>query len=368
MSAASNVLAAAIREVAGATNTNCKNGHVTGVELGRGEQGIAYKMVRNKTGANVSKSHVMKVSLLPTAAVRRAWENEARLSKALGMASIGPEIYDSWYCRGKGYILMQRMLTDLRHYSDARGPVSEPVYDEYGEKIGYKDHLNRVPVKVLRDYVDKLEILIGADYIHFDNHPGNLGIVESEDGSEEGILFDFGFTRKVGGMTPADKYNALAFSLGQIIEHMPRAELDTNYIFKLIVSIDKGTYEFGSLEPTATAADIAAFRAFYKIPDADLAKEAALKISVPAGVNRSLYVGAKLYNYFLNMPDDMKYEWKSYETIYKIRQNKAIAGSGVGATLAQAAYGGSGAAAGAASGGTRGRGCTRRRVTRRHRR
>lgn len=364
MSVVENVLTAAIREVPGATNKNCKNGHVMGEELGRGEQGIAYKMVRDKTGANVSKTHVMKVSLLPTATAKGAWEDEARLSKVLGMAGIGPEIYDFWYCRTKGYILMQRMLTDLRHY----GGVGETDYNEYGQQVGYKDHLNRVPIKILRDYVNKLEILIGANYLHFDNHPGNLGIVESEDGSEEGILFDFGFTREVDGMTPADKYNALAFSLGQIIEHMPRAEQDTNYIFKLIVSIDKGTYEFGSLKPTATAADIAAFRAFYKIPDADLGKEAALKISAPADVNRSLYVGAKLYNYFLNMPDDMKYDWKSYGTIYEIRQNKAIARAGAGATLAQAAYGGSGAGAGAASGRTRRRGGARRRVTRRHRR
>jgi hypothetical protein len=362
-----NLLAAAVREEAAGTNDGCKIGYVTRAELGRGEQGVAFSMNRNATGRNISTTHVLKISELGTPAVRRTWEGEAKLSQVLGMAEIGPVIYDFWTCRGKGYILMQRMVGDLRHFRDAAGPISEKVTDADGDTIGNIDHLNRVPESILRDYVNKLETLIGANYIHFDNHPGNLGLILTEDGNTGGILFDFGFTRKVEGMSHADKYNALAFSIGQILEHMPKAELDSNYLFKILVSIDKGTYVFGSLEPNVTAADIAAFRTYYRIPAASLATDFTSEIREPAGAKRPLYVGAKLYNYYLNMTDATKYDWPSYNTIYKIRQGKPIPAAKATATERNAPYPAAGAAGAAAAGPARGTG-TRKRGGRRGRR
>jgi hypothetical protein len=271
------------------------------------------------------------------------------------MVEIGPEIYDFWTCRGKGYILMQRMISDLRGFRDRLGPISDKIKDpETGETIANIDHLNRVPETILRDYVKQLEIMIAADYIHFDNHPGNLGLISKEDGSIGGILFDFGFTRKVEGMSHADKYNALAFSIGQILEHMPLAELDSNYLFKILVSIDKGTYDFRSLEPAVTDADIRAFREYYRIPAGSIAVDITPEIRTPAGLNRQLYIGAKLYNYYFNLPDDIRYSWPSYfNTIYKIRQGRAIPAMKASATERAAPYpaaAGYAAAAGAATG------------------
>jgi hypothetical protein len=326
-----SILATKVRNEVAGDEMGCKLGYITRRELGRGEQGVAYSMNKNASGRNISRTHVLKISVLGSPKVRRLWENEAKLSKALGLAGIGPEIFDFWVCRGKGYILMQKMKSDLRHYIGADGkPIS--LKSKSGNSI---DHLNQVPEPILRDYVDKLEKMIGADYVHFDNHPGNLGIIENDDGEEEGILFDFGFTRKVDGMTHPDKYNALAFSIGQILEHMPVHELDSNYLFKILVSIDKGTYVYGSLIHNVTDADIAAFRAYYKIPDASFGFDFTPHIASPDGLNRSLYVGAKLYNYFLNISDkDKAYnKWVPYGIIYDIRQNKKIPDALESATL-----------------------------------
>ncbi len=347
------MLASAVREEAASSNEGCKIGYITTAELGRGEQGVAFAMNKNASGRNISATHVLKISTLGSPSVKRAWEAEAKLSQVLGVANIGPIIYDFWTCRNKGYILMQKMIGDLRHYRDARGQIADKIVDRStGETLGYVDHLNRVPEAILRNYVDKLEVLIGADYLHFDNHPGNLGLVPNETGMQEGILFDFGFTKKVLGMSKPDKLNALAFSIGQILEHMPLAELDSNYLFKILVSIDKGTYEYGSLEPNVSAADIAAFRAYYRIPAASLDADLTPEIREPAGLNRPLYVGAKLYNYYLNMPDDVRYEWPSYGTIYKIRQGKAIPAAKASATERQPAYPAVAAAGSAAAGRT----------------
>lgn len=349
-----------VREEAARTDEGCKIGYKTKKELGRGEQGVAYSMNKNASGRNISETHVLKISALgSTHTVRRAWEAEAELSKILGETGLGPQIYDFWVCRGKGYILMQKMLGDLRHYKDSEGAISEKIIDKAtGETLFNVDHLNRVPMPILRNYVGKLESMIDAGYVHFDNHPGNLGIVINVDGDMEGILFDFGFTRKVDGMTMADKYNALAFSIGQILEHMPTEELDTNYLFKILVSIDKGSYEFRSLEPNVSAADIAAFRAYYKIPAGSLGVDLTPNIKTPAGYNRPLYVGAKLYNYFLNMSSYEKYAWGSYGPIYLIRQGKAIPAMKASATIRSPEYpaiGATGAAVAAPTAATTGR-------------
>jgi hypothetical protein len=137
---------------------------------------------------------------------------------------------------------------------------------------------------------------------------------------------------------------------------MPFEELDDNYLFKILVSIDKGTYEFGSLEPNVSVADIAAFRAYYTTPVASFETDVSSSIRPPAGQNRPLYVGAKLYNYFLNIPGSVKYIWPAYDIIYKIRQTKAIPAAKASATerkpeypaAAAAAAPGAGAAAAAA--------------------
>jgi len=52
-------------------------------------------------------------------------------------------------------------------------------------------------------------------------------------------------------------------------------------------------------------------------------------------LNRSLYVGSKLYNYFLNISDkDKAYnKWTPYGIIYDIRQNKKIPDALESATL-----------------------------------
>lgn len=350
MSVVETVLREPIRVLKSRSDEGCKDGHVTEKELGRGEQGIAYAMMHNKTGKNVSRTHVLKQSMFTEPDSNSKWESEAKLSKLLGIANLGPIIYDYWICKGSGYILMERMANVVRGMRDEEG---RPAYEK--SKAGNDiDHLDRVPESILRDFVDKLEIMIGAGYIHFDNHPGNLGVRLTKEGELEGLLFDFGYTREVPDMTNEDKYNALQFSIAQILEHMPTPDLYDNYLFKILVSIDKGTYIYGSLVPSATDADIAAFRSYYTLSNlkVDFDTDITPLIAAPRGYNRDLYVGAKLYNYFFNLPKrPLKYDWPSYSAIYAIRQNLPIPPAVRGASYHNLAYPAAAAAAGSGAGG-----------------
>jgi hypothetical protein len=305
--------------------SECESGYTKGDVLGAGEQGTAYALVRNADGRNIRSTHVMKISDISNDEEgrnrRSVWIDEACLSKVLGDLGLGPKIYDSWICKSDGYIIMQRMQTDLRHYTVGRARIGEKT--ALGENV---DHIGRAPESILKDYVLLLERMIDAGYIHNDNHPGNLGIIKVGR-SDRGILFDFGFTRERKDMTDADKMNALGFSLGQIIEHTPRDELATNYIYKIMTSIEKGTYVWGSGAVSVSPDDIATFDAYYGSAFTDYKK-----IKTPIGLMRDLYLGFKLYNYLLQHDRADRYELPYYGTIYDIRTNTPIEDESRGAT------------------------------------
>lgn len=303
--------AAAVEEVRG----NCLKGFGKGDELGRGEQGIAYGMIRNSTGKNISKTHVLKVSKLPDAPTKAAWIKEARLSKMLGQEGIGPIIHDFWVCGKDGYIVMQRMAHDLRKVANAAG---RPL----GEKgpTGYNiDHISYCPERILKEYIALLEKMIDMGYLHFDNHPGNLGIVTGADRQPHAILFDFGFTVHRPGMTNDDKMNALGFAIGQMVEHTPIVELHGTYLYNMLLSVAQGTYEWGSRTPGEIDED--EFVAKYQIKDN---RSVIKSIVTPAGVMSDLYIGFELYKYFITIPQPTRYDWPDYDHIYTIRRSEPL--------------------------------------------
>jgi hypothetical protein len=304
---------------------NCKRGYVADKVLGAGEQGIAYEVTRNDKGVNARARLVLKVSSLvgenaaKTTEKLVAWKNEAHISYTLGQAGIGPKIYKAWTCDKeglKGYIIMERMISDLRGYKES----SEKIVYPDGTKE-YIEHINRVPEDIQRDFLSGLESMIDMGFIHMDNHPGNLGIVISG-GREKGILFDFGFTQKRADLVHPDaKRMALGFSVAQIIEQMPLAERQTNFLFKILVAIEQKKYVWGSGSVPATV-NLEEFAAKYTSASSRLRYINAE--AVPAGVPKDIYVGFRLYCYLLMLDRQPMFSRKTnYGKVYDIRQGIA---------------------------------------------
>lgn len=284
---------------------DCAQGYSLNTELGHGEQGVAYAVgphqVLKTTPFKPSvRTHASKVT-----ANANNWAAEACITEYMGTLGIGPHIFRKWVCDNTGYLIMQRMKTDLRHM--------------IGEKRGGNviDHIGLCPLPIQQDYVRLLERMIDSGYIHMDNHPGNLGITTGLDGVDHGMLFDFGFTIRRSWVSPADKLYALGFSLGQIIEHTPLAEVRDSYIFNLIMSIAQGTYVWGSLTPGAVR-----IRSFYAEFDSPSNTSA---LSIPNGVSRDMYLGFRMYCRILRKEVDERYEMPNLDKVYAIRQSKPFA-------------------------------------------
>jgi hypothetical protein len=292
----------------------CKRGYKTGAVLGSGEQGTAYVVDKNDTGANAADRLVMKVSNLKADQVE-PWKNEAIISNTLGEAGIGPKIFKAWICDQKGYIIMEKMESDLRHYPEA-------AVKKIGEdgKPYYIDHINKVPETIQKDYLKGLENMIDMGYVHMDNHPGNLGIVRTADGRQKGILFDFGFTQHRRDITSMNaKLMALGFSVAQIIEQMPLAERKTNFLYKVFIAIAQNKYVWGS--GSFAGADVTKFTREYKATDEKF--DAITAEPVPADVPRDIYIGFRLYCFLLPQSNADMFDRTNYERVYKIRQGQS---------------------------------------------
>lgn len=277
-----------------------------GKELGRGEQGVVFNIEDDAR-------HVLKITPLKDAATEAKWLDESCISEILGKASIGPSITQFWICEDKekrsGFIVMQR-IKDIRKVIDK-------------EKTGI-DHISLCPPSILMDYVHKLEAMIDMGYIHMDNHPGNLGF--TEDGT--GILFDFGFTIRRKGLTLIDKLYALGFSIGQIIEHTPLAEIKACPLYDILISINQGTYVWGSGVPGRI--DKATFERANTIKPTATIHTVLKTISdtTPSyDFEHSVYIGFRLYCMLLLLEREDRYDFSGYAVIYDIR-NGTIKGDG----------------------------------------
>jgi tRNA A-37 threonylcarbamoyl transferase component Bud32 len=247
-----------------------------GVKLGCGEQGCAFNYTKNK---------VVKTTPLTTEADAEKWLSEACIGNSMGGLGIGPQVFDYFICNNTGYIEMQP-LKDAKSLPD--GTV---VRTKNGEVV---DHVANMPTALQRKIVGLLEKMVDSGYIHMDNHIENMGFVKKRP-----VLFDFGFTqqRDFGN----DRDAAVAFSIFQILEHAPWAEIKDTFFWKTALELSP-----------ALPSSMAAF------------KKAALE-EAHDPKNIDVYVGCMCYLKLLQKPQLSRYSDKAMDVIYNIRQNKFVA-------------------------------------------
>jgi hypothetical protein len=219
--------------------------------LGKGDVGIAYMINAVSPIKDVmypdaaEKKYVLKQVQFRKGedgtydADANVFFNETCIGIELGKLGIAPHIYECWLCsdaKGNeyGYYTMDKIDKILTN-----------EYPGNPRKLKKGQQLRVVPREIQQKIVGCLEVMINTGYVHNDNHPGNIGIME--DG--EPVLFDFGFALKADHpLTEFDKLQALGFALYQIIEQYDKDITydDEGVIYDLIYSIRKNEYTFGS--------------------------------------------------------------------------------------------------------------------------
>lgn len=281
--------------------SDCLQGHTIDIKLGKGEQGVAYSMRGlNREGRNLSNT-VLKVSDFGSQQVANVWKREVDIGIAIGNAGIAPQIYKAWTCMDpadgpRGYILMERMKASLRDMiSNGKTPDGDPI-----------DHINMIPANIMNDYGSALMTMIQMGYIHMDNHPGNLGVV-NRGGVDKGVVFDFGFTVQRSDLAnPVNQQLAFGFSLGQILEHAPLAEVLASSMFTEMQRIYN---QLGIPIP------------FNQLPNTNITQ---IKAKYPknTGISLDLYIGFMLFCRILQIEQPARFDDAYYDIIYYIRQGR----------------------------------------------
>jgi hypothetical protein len=219
--------------------------------LGKGDVGIAY-LINNVSPLKEEmypdaddKKYVLKQVQFRTGedgtydADADAFLNETCIGIEMGNLGIAPRIYECWLCsdaKGNeyGYYTMDKIDKILTN-----------EYPGNSRKLKPRQELRAAPREIQEKIVGLLEVMINTGYVHNDNHPGNIGIME--DG--EPVLFDFGFAIKADHeLTEFDKLQALGFALYQIIEQYDKdiAYDEDGVFYDLIYLIRQNKYKFGS--------------------------------------------------------------------------------------------------------------------------
>ena len=272
-----------------------------GPQLGCGEQGCTYAD---------KETSVVKVTPFGSKVTQAQWANEAHVGQVLGNMGIAPKIYDYYVCDSKGYIEMER-LKDAKRLPDTGVQIRDKLG---GDPV---DHISMMPAHIQQGFVRALVTMIDAGYLHMDNHIENLGYIQDASGYKP-IVFDFGFT-VARDMTPADKCWALAFSLFQILEHTPSAEIESSVFWPIATSVMNGTAVW---PPTGASAGmtIAEAGAYVKKYDTIAKLTAAAKKISPK--NYDLVAGTLAYASFFQNDQPKRYNSRFYNTIYSIRKSQ----------------------------------------------
>ena len=278
--------------------------------LGCGEQGCAYSVVGN---SNV----VIKVTPLESRSAIESWLQEAHVGCTLGILGIAPRIYRSFECSGYGFIVMERLVDASRMPGPGGALIRE--YDDCDKKnknwksdCFKRDHISLMPPKIQKEFIDVFAKAIENGFLHMDNHIENIGFLLP---SLKPCLFDFGFTQKRTLRGP-DASMALAFSIGQILEHCPVEEMRITLFFAT----------FCELIGIPNSVD--ALRTAYPMPRTKALLSSTLssiKRKYFAQANADLYVGTECYAYVLGVPLEKRLTTMSsifIDEIYDIRQNK----------------------------------------------
>jgi hypothetical protein len=308
-----------------------------GKQLGCGEQGCAY---RGKGRDGADSALVVKVTPLPSAPARRAWQAEVCLGREVAnlaaphAAPVAPRIYQSFECSGNGYIVMDTMDAVL---SDAAfDGVPTRVKRAGGDPV---DNLSHVPAALQTGLASVLARMIDGGFVHMDNHLGNLGLIRGTP-----VAFDFGFTqRRTFDDTAAGdacRLWALCFSLFQIVEHCAagahegavwawasailgaglRGELGAGEWTWAGVggALARGLVPAAALTPTQLGAALPAktsvedLRAWAAAPERASVRDQA----------QDLVVGSLCYGVLMQLKMAARYRHPGYEVVYAVRQGK----------------------------------------------
>jgi len=277
--------------------------HSKGKLLGCGEQGCAYFLTKNR---------VIKESKLSDAKKETQWTQEACLGQLFGQLMIAPIIYDFYLCNQHGYIVMDT-LQDAKTVcgSDQKVRTRKTNGD-------LQDNIGLIADKWQMQFMECLAKMIQHDYIHMDNHIGNLGYIKNR-----AIVFDFGFTQHRTWSSDLDKIIALAFSLFQILEHCPRKDMDSSgFIWRCATTLLLESNKFNAsrlwnevMTKTFSPSSL------YKLKKLETYSESFslqyLKSKYKHQANSDLYIGLDAYAYVL--PRKGLYDQPLYETIYHVR-------------------------------------------------
>lgn len=286
---------------AASAKSGCGKVRPYGAKLGCGEQGCTYAD---------KETSVVKVTPFGSKVTQAQWANEAHVGQVLGNLGIAPKIYDYYVCEGKGYIEMER-LKDAKRLPDTGVQIRERVGDSV------TDHISLMPAHVQQGFVKALVTMIDAGYLHMDNHIENLGYI-MEAGGYKPIVFDFGFT-VAREMSPADKCWALAFSLFQILEHVPSAELESSVFWPIATSVIRGTATWPptGASPGMTIAEVGAY--VKKFDTIAKLTAAGKKVSK---TNYDLVAGTLAYASYFQNDRPKRYSSRFYNMIYSIRKSQ----------------------------------------------
>lgn len=288
-----------------------------GMELGRGQQGIAYSIRQNDR-------QVIKSTVLKTKKDTDAWGRESCYSKEIGSLGVAPQIYNYFVCKGIGYIVMERLITINNAYPGVR--EKKIVYDENNEvdrnedgSIAYDttDHVALLPLEVQRGFVNSCAVLLNNGFIHMDNHLDNVGFLSNQ----KPILFDFGFTQKRDFSGPNDYEWALAFSIFQFLEHAPIDEIEETIFYQIINSIFNDSLE-------GPSDGIASFTSFDVLRPLRSEREFLKRLKELKEIacaasndiqNADIALGTMCYAILVQMPREDRYESKFLDIVYDIR-------------------------------------------------
>ena len=268
-------------------------------KLGCGEQGCTYSLVEDP-------SHVIKVTRLTTEESKQQWREEACVGRELGALGVAPGIPKIFECNSYGYIVMD-ILKDAKRLPD--GTV---IRERLGDiKV---DHMSRMPRSIQIGFIQALATMIDNGFLHMDNHIENLGFIQGRP-----VVFDFGFTQRRTFYNEAEKLWALSFSLFQMLEHCPEAELECGPIWDIATGVLINSVRWNDW--AARGMSLQDLRRMFP-PGTTLQafKDYSMEITIE---NSDVVVGSLCYAMILQRDLPGRYSSRPfYGVIYDIRTNK----------------------------------------------
>ncbi len=297
---------------------SCLRGFRLERELGRGDIGVAYLLSANDflRARHPKGKYVLKqVNFRPgrTGEDKRSFIQEVCIGKDLGALGIAPKIYECWLChdskgRQLGFYTMDKMKSDYRKAFGGR----------------------HAPQSIQRSIIGELKTMIEHGFIHNDNHPGNIGVLENG----KVVLFDFGFTKRIPrGLPLSVQKILLAYSLYQIIEQYEieggRQNMYGNLYYQTICRM-RGQADCRRPNPCRTLRTEEEKRVVQTVKaniNDGFVCGGEVMFEVPRDLDpevKTYLLAYSLYYFLEGCPKEYVYDSFFYDLIYKIRQGHVL--------------------------------------------